>query len=266
MSSSPAAPTIRLPPAGRGHAPRPACYYHTMLLHDLKARARARRPRRGARVAVIVALASLAATTAAATVIGAAITAGAEPWTYDEPPGVPARSVAVVFGTQVEPDGRPSDRLADRLRGAVDLYRAGRVTRLLMTGDHQRADYDEVGAMRAWAVEAGVPPEAIDRDGAGLDTYDSCVRARTVYGVRDAVLVTQAYHLPRALYLCRAQGIDAVGLAVPDWQHRPERARAEYPWHKWMRYSVREWLARANAALDLRSGRRPAVTGPDPSR
>jgi vancomycin permeability regulator SanA len=131
-----------------------------------------------------------------------------------------------------------------------------------MTGDNRRPDYDEVTAMRNWAIAEGVPASAITRDHAGLDTYDSCVRARTVFGVHDAVLVTQAYHLPRALYLCRGQGIDAVGLAVPDWQHNPERARTDYPRYKQVSYTVREWMARPYARVEAELLRRgPAIPG-----
>jgi vancomycin permeability regulator SanA len=210
-----------------------------------------------------VTLSGLAAALSGATAANARVTGAADGLAYDDAAAVPTRTVAIVFGTLVEPDGSPSDRLADRLRGAVDLYRAGRVGHLLMTGDNRRPDYDEVSAMRAWALDAGVPAAAITRDYAGLDTYDSCVRARDVFGVHDAVLVTQAYHLPRALYLCRRQGIDAVGLAVPDWEHRAERAQADYPLHKQVNHTVREWFARANAIVDAQVLRRgPAIPGP----
>jgi vancomycin permeability regulator SanA len=223
---------------------------------------RARIARR-VRIALIVALAAMAAALTTAVAADAHIVRAADGLSYDDVPAVPVRTVAIVFGAMVGPDGLPSPALTDRLRGAVELYRAGRVGHLLMTGDNRRPDYDEVTVMRAWAIAAGVPADAITRDYAGLDTYDSCLRARTVFGVRDAVLVTQAYHLPRALYLCRDQGIDAVGLAVADWQHHPERSGTVYPRDMQVGYTVREWLARVNATVDARLLHRgPAIPGP----
>jgi vancomycin permeability regulator SanA len=221
-----------------------------------------RRARR-LRIAGIAVLAAVTATTAAATAANARIVHDAGAVAYDDVTAVPHRRVAIVFGALVGPDGVPSPALTDRLQGAVDLFHAGRVDHLLMTGDNSRADYDEVSAMRAWALARGVPAEAITRDYAGLDTYDSCLRARTVFGVADAVLVTQAFHLPRALYLCRRQGIDAVGLSVADWQHHPERSPTVYPRDMQISYTVREWLARVDATVDTELRRRgPAVGGP----
>jgi vancomycin permeability regulator SanA len=218
------------------------------------------------RVAGIAALAALAATAVTATAANGAIVRDAETRSWDEPADVPHRPVAIVFGTKVEDDGTLTPRLADRVRAAVALYRAGRVERLLMTGDHHRPDYDEVGAMRREAVAAGVPEAAISVDPDGLDTYDSCVRAHRSLGIDAAVLVTQAYHLPRALYLCRHQGIDAVGLSVADWQHHPERSGTIYGPAEQVKHTVREWFARANAPVDSLILRRdPAVTGLRPS-
>jgi vancomycin permeability regulator SanA len=215
------------------------------------------------RAASIALVAGVVASVATATAANARIGHEADGRAYDEVAGVPHRTVAIVFGAMVSPDGVPSPALTDRLQGAVDLYRAGRVSHLLMTGDNSRPDYDEVSGMRAWAMDHGVPATAITRDYAGLDTYDSCLRARSVFGVRDAVLVTQAFHLPRALYLCRRQGIDAVGLAVADWQHHPERSGTVYPRDMQLSYGVREWLARANATLDTEVRHRgPALGGP----
>jgi vancomycin permeability regulator SanA len=221
---------------------------------------------RGLRIAGIVILAGLAAALTGAGAANAAIHREAEATTFDDAEAVPRRPVAVVFGTKVEADGSLSPRLADRVRAAVALFHAGRVEGLLMTGDHHRPEYDEVGAMRAAALAAGVPATAVTVDPEGLDTYDSCIRARTLLGVRAAVLVTQAYHLPRALYLCRHQGIDAVGLAVADWEHHPERSGTRYGRGAQVRHTVREWVARANAPVDTLILRRaPAVTDPPPA-
>lgn len=127
---------------------------------------------------------------------------------------VPPRRVAIVFGAGVWPDGRLSAVLEDRVYTAVQLYRAGKVEKLLMTGDNRFIEYNEPGHMRAYALSMGVPDEDIVLDYAGRRTYDSCYRARHIFGVADAILVTQAYHLDRALFTARALGIDAVGVAA----------------------------------------------------
>lgn len=126
---------------------------------------------------------------------------------------VPYRPVAIVFGASAV-GGVPSEYLAGRLNVALSLYRHGKVSVLLVTGDNSRPDYDEPTAMMDYLVAHGVPAARIVRDFAGFDTWESCVREREIFGVTSATLVTQDFHLPRALMLCRAAGIDAVG--VPD--------------------------------------------------
>src|SRR4051812_17011376 len=127
---------------------------------------------------------------------------------------LPHAPVALVLGAFVEPRGRPSGMLEDRLRGAAALYRAGRVDRVLASGDHGRRDYDEVNAMRHELVRLGVPDRDVFTDHAGFATLDSVVRAREVFGVRSAIVVTQAFHLPRALWLARQAGPAAYGPAA----------------------------------------------------
>jgi vancomycin permeability regulator SanA len=198
-------------------------------------------------------------------VVGAnvVVARGAGGLARDDVAAVPHRTVGLVFGAGVDADGRPTPALADRLKAGIALYRAGRVDHLLLSGDNSRHDYDEVTAMRDVVLAGGVPADRITRDYAGFDTYDSCARAVSIFGVRDAVLVTQDFHLPRALYLCRHQGIDAVGLAVPDWQHRPERSGTDYPLGLRVTYTLREWLARTKSVFDAEVLHRgPAVGGP----
>jgi len=125
---------------------------------------------------------------------------------------VPARPVAIVFGAGVWPDGRLSDILADRVATAVELYFLGKVDKLLMTGDGRFVYYDEPARMRTYALQLGVPDEDIVLDASGWRTYDSCYRAKHIYGVDAAILVTQAYHLDRALFTADRLGIDAVGV------------------------------------------------------
>lgn len=116
----------------------------------------------------------------------------------------------IVLGCGVRGD-KPTPLLSDRLDAAVALYKAGAAPKLLMSGDHGRTDYDEVAVMRKYAMEQGVPSEDIFLDHAGFSTYETMYRAYDVFGVRKAVVVTQKYHLYRALYDASAFGIEAAG-------------------------------------------------------
>ena len=114
----------------------------------------------------------------------------------------PSAPVAIVFGAGVRGDGRLSPMLRDRMDTAVALYRAGKVRKLLVSGDNRFVDYNEPGAMYDYAVAAGVPPADVVRDYAGRRTYDTCYRAGVIFGVTDALLVTQRFHLPpRAVHV-----------------------------------------------------------------
>jgi vancomycin permeability regulator SanA len=174
---------------------------------------------------------------------------------YEDPAGVPGTRVAVVFGAGVRPDGRPTPMLADRVEAGVALYRANRVQKLLMSGDNSRPDHDEVSAMRRYAVERGVAAADITLDYAGFSTYDSCYRAAAIFGVKQAVLVTQRFHLARAVYTCQQLGIDAVGLGTPDW--------GVYGDELMTIYTLRETLATLNALWELHVTRpAPRFLGP----
>ncbi len=167
----------------------------------------------------------------------------------------PARRVAIVFGARVYPSGRPSAMLADRVMTAVDLYRAGKVDVILMTGDNSTHDYNEPQAMADFALEMGAPRDAIVLDYAGRRTYDSCYRARHIFRVADAVLVTQQFHLPRALLTCRALGIDAVGVAA-DVQRPWGYSRASITYSR-----LREFPATVVALLDVLRRPLPPIMG-----
>ncbi|MFS0693648.1 vancomycin high temperature exclusion protein [Streptomyces nitrosporeus] len=158
---------------------------------------------------------------------------------------VPARQVAVVFGAGLW-EGRPSPYLARRLDAAAGLYHDGRVKVVLVTGDNSRAEYDEPDAMRAYLTAHGVPDGRIVSDYAGFDTWDSCVRAKRIFGVDRAVLVSQGFHIRRAVALCRTAGIDAYGVGVDDVHDAT-----------WYYGGAREVLAAGKALLD-------AVFEPDP--
>ena len=136
----------------------------------------------------------------------------ANPYIYWEADRVPGRRVAVVFGAAVYRGDVLSPMLRDRVETAAALYRAGKVQKVLMSGDNRFAHYNEPAAMIKHAVALGVPQEDLAPDYAGRRTYDTCYRARHIFGLEEAILITQAFHLPRAVYTCRALGVDAVGL------------------------------------------------------
>lgn len=161
---------------------------------------------------------------------------------YRSAGNVPAMPVAVVFGAGIR-----NEVIDDRVQTAVDLYKAGKVRKLLMTGDNGRVGYDEPTAMKATAVAAGVPASDVVCDFAGFRTYDSLYRAREIFGVHQAVLVTQRYHLPRALYLGRRLGLDVVGM---------DAARHSYGIaQRW--WDLREVAAVEAAWLDVNVTHRP---------
>jgi SanA protein len=134
---------------------------------------------------------------------------------------VPPERVAVVFGARVYPSGRLSAMLADRVETAVQLYQAGKVEKLLLSGDNRFVDYNEPGAMRDYALSRGVLAEDIQLDYAGRRTYDTCYRAGAIFQLESAVLVTQSFHLPRALFICRNLGLDVVGVSADLRSYHP---------------------------------------------
>ena len=127
---------------------------------------------------------------------------------------MPDADCILVLGAGVRKDGSPSHMLTDRLLVGIDLYEAGAAPKLLMSGDHGQAEYDEVNTMKAYAVSAGVPGEDVFMDHAGFSTWESLIRARDVFGVRRVVIVTQEYHLYRALWIAEALGLEAVGVSA----------------------------------------------------
>ena len=133
---------------------------------------------------------------------------------YADPAVVPSRQVALVLGASVFRSGKPSPVVEARLRAAVRLLDAGKVKKILVSGDHKPDDYDEAEAMRTWLLHAGVPSAQIAVDYGGLRTLESVVRAQSKFDARSVVVCTQAFHLPRAVFLARRAGIDAVGLKV----------------------------------------------------
>jgi vancomycin permeability regulator SanA len=165
--------------------------------------------------------------------------------------------VAIVFGAQLTDDGtEPKPFLRGRLDTTVALVKAGRTTAVLVSGDAHGGSGDEVAVMSRYLIDHGVPARRIVADGAGLDSYDTCRRAHDVYGVRKALLVSQGYHLHRAVTLCRGLGIDADGVA----------ARCDCSWVTLALNRAREVPAAWKAGYDRTSDRPPAVSSPkDPA-
>ena len=118
----------------------------------------------------------------------------------------------LVLGCLVNDGGVPSDMLHDRLRQSVELYKMGAAPKLLMSGDHGREYYDEVDAMKIYAVGQGIASEHVFMDHAGFSTYESMYRAKEIFGVKKVIIVTQEYHLYRAVYIARSLGLDAYGV------------------------------------------------------
>lgn len=134
---------------------------------------------------------------------------------------IPYSETALVFGAGVMSNGEPTPYLKNRVASSVDLYKAGRVDQLLMSGDNSSDKYDEPTVMRDYAVKLGVPSSAIQLDYAGYSTYDSCYRAKSVFKLQQITVVTQGYHLPRAVITCERLGFTTVGVAAKrnnrDW-------------------------------------------------
>lgn len=136
------------------------------------------------------------------------------------PETVPQKPVAIVFGAGLLPNGSPTPALEDRLMTAAHLYETGKASTIVLSGDNQADTYNEPAAMQAYIVGLGVPETSLLLDPLGLDTYATCYRAHTVLGVKEAILVTTDFHLPRALYLCNSLGIESVGIAT-GWGSSP---------------------------------------------
>lgn len=163
---------------------------------------------------------------------------------------IPQRHVAIVFGAGLNQSGQPSAMLYDRVATAVDLYNGGKVSKLLMTGDNSTLDYNEVEAMRQSALQLGVPDKDIILDYAGFNTWDSCYRAREVFSLAEATLVTQRFHLPRAIYTCNHLGVKSIGITAD---------RQPYPT---LSNEAREYAALVGTAFRMLTNDQPRFLGP----
>jgi SanA protein len=154
---------------------------------------------------------------------------------------VPHEGVAIVPGALVQPNGNMSVMLADRVKRAFALWQAGKVKKILVSGDHHTWAYDEPDTMRKALVRWGVPPQDVFEDHAGLDTWATMVRARSIFGIDHAVVVTQGFHMPRALFLAEHAGIDATGLTSDLHTYGYQGEKSE----------LREILSRVKSVADV---------------
>lgn len=153
--------------------------------------------------------------------------------TEDQAPLLQDVDCIIVLGCQVRSDGSPSHMLEDRLKRGVALYDLGAAPKLLMSGDHGTESYDEVNAMKRFAVDAGVPSVDVFMDHAGFSTYETVYRAKEIFGADKVLIVTQQYHLYRAIYIAKALGVEAYGVAADYRQYSGQFSR-----------DIREVLAR----------------------
>jgi SanA protein len=169
---------------------------------------------------------------------------------------VPSARVAIVFGAGLLRDGSAGPVLSDRVETAVQLYEAGKVDKLLMSGDNRFLYHNEPEAARQYALKRGVPAEDIVLDYAGRRTYDTCYRAKYIFGVEEAILVTQPFHMPRSLFLCNWFGIEATGVEASN-RYFLKRSRAYW--------NFRETFAVFQAAWDVLVAKPTPVLGePEP--
>lgn len=156
----------------------------------------------------------------------------------------------LVLGAGVYKDGRPSPMLRDRLEEGIRLYKEGFAPKVIVSGDHGQDHYDETNVMKRYMIEAGVPSKDVFMDHAGFITYDSMYRARDVFGVKKPIVVTQEYHMYRALYICDSLGLDAYGAPAAKIDYVGATMR-----------TIREWLAREKAILYCLTKQKPRYLG-----
>jgi vancomycin permeability regulator SanA len=156
----------------------------------------------------------------------------------------------LILGAGVYANGIPSAMLEDRLIKGIELYKSGTSDRLLMSGDHGRKDYDEVNVMKQYAIDKGVPSENIFMDHAGFSTYESLYRARDIFEAKKVIIVTQKYHLSRALYVAENLGLEAYGVASDPRQYAGQNYR-----------EIREILARIKDFFYVLAKPKPTFLG-----
>ena len=162
---------------------------------------------------------------------------------------VPNTDVVIILGAKVS-GNTLSHILLDRTETAIELYKAHKVNKILISGDHGQEDYDEVNAVKDYLLDSDIPSEDIFIDHAGFDTYDSMYRAQYIFGVNSVIISTQNFHLPRAIYIARELGIDAYGLPAD-----------KRPYGNEITNNIRESLARIKAWVDVTFNSKPKFLG-----
>lgn len=180
------------------------------------------------------------------------VSRAAEGRCYNSTDEIPYRRVALLLGTsRLGPHGKPNVYFVNRIEACAKLYQAGRISKVLVSGDNSRKEYNEPEDMRQALIAAGVPDSCIVLDYAGFRTYDSMVRAKKVFGLDSLTIISQQWHNERALYIASRVGIDAVAFNADDIKSRSTRSRI----------AVREWLARTKMFFDLLLMRDPHFLG-----
>lgn len=169
---------------------------------------------------------------------------------YKDPNDLPATKVGLLLGAKVHRDGRLSQMMQDRADTALSAYENGKIEKILMSGDHGTSGYDEVNTVKNYLLDKGVRAEDLFLDHAGFDTYDSVYRAKAIFGVSEMTIVTQKFHLPRAVYIANSLNIKAHGLIAD------KRDYAGMFWNE-----SREVMARSKAFLDITTGAKPKFLG-----
>lgn len=168
---------------------------------------------------------------------------------YSEKEDLRPERAVLVLGARALSDSEPGDVLTSRLDAAFSLYETGQAEVILVSGDHGRRDYDEVNAARIYLLSLGMPPEDIFLDHAGFDTYDSLYRARDIFGLDSLIVVSNRFHLPRALFIAWSLRLDAQGYVAP------------WPYGSRVSTSIREWGARLKAFIDILISAKPRFLG-----
>lgn len=163
---------------------------------------------------------------------------------------LPKAQTAIILGASVHSDGKLSPVLKERVDAGLALYRQGKIENFLLSGDNRTQDYDEVSAMRNYLIKRGVPERIIFMDPAGLNTYDSMYRSRDIFEVQSAVIVTQQFHLPRALFIAKHLDLNYIGFPADSRQYSTETSLRR-----------REKLANFKAVYEILSQQIPNTMG-----
>jgi SanA protein len=178
------------------------------------------------------------------------VVSNGKPYIYATISDVPECYTGIVLGAKVNKSGSPSDILKDRIDVAIDLYKNHKIKRFLLTGDHGTSGYDEVNNMKDYLIKNGIDTENIFLDHAGFDTYSSMVRAKEVFQVTDAIIITQQFHLSRAVYIARSKGLNAYGVT------------SDKRYYRSMEYlKFREMIANVKALYEIIINKSPRFLG-----